>query len=824
MIRRAVPFALLLLLLTVSDRVTAQHKYADPQLKAKDRAHWSFNPPQRPPVPELRALKNESRNPIDAFVLARLEKEGLKSSAPADKLTLLRRVTLDLTGLPPTPAEVDAFLKDGSPGAYEKVVDRLLASPHFGERWATHWLDVVRFAESNGYELDAERPHAWRYRDFVVNSFNADKPYDQFVKEQIAGDLIWQDERQRAVARASGWSKLSALVAKPSSPDALIATGLHRCGPAHVVSGNLDADVLRQEALTEMVNGVGAAFLGLTFACTRCHDHKFDPISAGDYYRLQAFFANSKYTEVHFATPAERDAHDKKKDEIDTKTAPLKKQIAELDGPVRIKVNKDKREKLEPKYRKALDTPADKRTEEQKTLATQAGTLIHVSWDEILAAMPPTDLERRAKLREQLHALEAQLPLPTAAAWAIENQGDEKTFVLSRGEVSQKALEVQPAFPRILVREGAPVPTSRRELAEWLTKPDHPLASRVMVNRVWQHHFGRGIVNTPNDFGTRGDKPTHPELLDWLACELANPSAGQEPLPNPSPKKGGASGIDSAGSSVFGSAPPSFSGKGAGGLGSSAKPTAWSLKHIHRLIVTSSTYRQSTTTAHGAKTDPDNKLLWKMSRRRLEAEAIRDSVLTASGALNRQVGGPSVKVPLEPEVYDLIFTEGEPDGLWPVTPDVKQHTRRSVYLFNKRNVRQPILEAFDQPDTLNACAVRPVSTFAPQALILMNSPFVHAQAKAMAVALITEVGTDTEKQLNALYRRTVGRVPSATERKLATEFLKDQTATIRDRVRAKQDIGIDAASLPAGTDVARARSLADLCVVLFNTHEFVYIP
>ncbi|MBP3956418.1 DUF1553 domain-containing protein [Gemmata sp. G18] len=780
MIRRAVPVALLLLLLAVSNRATAQRKYADPELKAQDRAHWSFVPPKRPPVPEPRTLKNESRNPIDAFILARLEKEGLKPSAPADKLTLLRRVTLDLTGLPPTPAEVDAFLKDDAPDAYEKVVDRLLASPHFGERWATHWLDVVRFAESNGYELDAERPHSWRYRDFVVSSFNADKPYDQFVKEQIAGDLIWKDEQQRKVARSSGWSKLSALFAHPSSHDTLIATGVHRCGPVHVVSGNLDADVLRQETLTEMVNGVGAAFLGLTFACTRCHDHKFDPLSAGDYYRLQAFFASAKYADVNFATPAERETHTKRMGEINTKTAPIKKQIAELDNPVRTKVNQEKRDKLEPKYRKALDTPADKRTEEQKTLAAQAGTLIHVSWDEVLAAMSPADLAKRAQLREQLHAIDARTPPPAPAAWAIENAGDEKTFVLNRGEVSQKTLEVQPAFPRVLVREGTPVPTSRRELADWLTKPDHPLTARVIVNRVWQHHFGRGIVNTPNDFGTRGDLPTNPELLDWLACELATPSVG-------------------AGS-------------------------PWALKRIHRLIVTSATYRQSATTAHGAKADPDNKLLWKMSRRRLEAEAVRDSVLTAAGTLNRQVGGLSVKVPLEPEVYDLIFTEGEPDGLWPVTPDVKQHTRRSVYLFNKRNVRQPILEAFDQPDTLNACAVRPVSTFAPQALILMNSPFVHEQAKAMAVSLLTEAGTDTEKQLNALYRRATGRVPNATERKLATEFLKDQTAIVRDRVRAKQDIGIDATSLPAGTDAAHARALADLCVVLFNTHEFVYIP
>ncbi len=247
------------------------------------------------------------------------------------------------------------------------------------------------------------------------------------------------------------------------------------------------------------------------------------------------------------------------------------------------------------------------------------------------------------------------------------------------------------------------------------------------------------------------------------------------------------------------------------------------MKHIHRLIVTSNTYRQAATGDSGAKADPENKLLWKMSRRRLEAEAVRDSVLAASGTLNRQVGGASVKVPLEPEVYDLIFTEGEPDGLWPVTPDAKQHTRRSVYLFNKRNVRQPLLEAFDQPDTLNACAVRPVSTFAPQALILMNSPFVHAQAKMMAVALVKE-GGDTDKQLNAMYRRAVGRTPSATERDLAKEFLKDQTATIRERIRAKLPVGMDAAALPAGADVAHARALADLCVVLFNTHEFVYIP
>jgi len=832
MTRRALPLALLLLLPFVG-RVPAQEKYTDPVLTPEQRAHWSFVPPKRLTLPKT-ALGQT--NPIDNFVRARLEKEALKPAPQADKLTLIRRVTLDLTGLPPSPAEIDAFLKDEAADAYEQVVERLLASPHFGERWATHWLDVVRFAETNGYEADAERPHAWRYRDYVVKSFNADKPYDRFVREQIAGDEL---------AGADG----------TPNPELLIATGVHRCGPVHRTSGNLDGDVIRQELLTEMVNGVGATFLGLTFACTRCHDHKFDPLSAGDYYRLQAFFGNAKYVDFGFSTHEERDARQKRVDEISAKVGPLKKQIADLDAPVRVKVGATKREKLEAKYKEALAVPHEKRTPEQRTLAAHAGTLTKVSWDEILAAMAPTDRDKRTALREQVHAFEAQIPPPAPAAWAIRNADESaKTHVLKLGDVNRKTVEVQPAFPRVLVRGAGAAPKTRRELAEWLTKPDHPLTARVIVNRLWQHHFGRGIVSTPNDFGARGELPTHPELLDWLACELVNPGGGgpthpaplpegkgekEEPTPNPSLRtlrpmsaellagrgKGGEPdirSIDTSGESK--EAPRAFTplplGRGAGGVG----PSPWSLKHIHRLIVTSATYRQAATGDHGAKTDPTNKLLWKMNRRRLEAEAVRDSILTAAGTLNRQIGGPSVKVPLEPEVYDLIFTEDEPDGLWPVTPDSKQHTRRSVYLFNKRNVRQPLLEAFDQPDTLNSCAVRPVSTFAPQALILMNSPFVHAQAKALAVTLTRDVGTGTDEQLNVLYRRTVGRLPRAPERELAVVFLKDQTETVRERLRAKQPIGIDSDALPAGADLARVRALADLCVVLFNTHEFVYIP
>jgi hypothetical protein len=750
-------FLFFIVLLAIPAPVAAQDKYADPDIVPRDRQHWSFKSPVRPKV-------TGTGNPIDILIRAKLEAAGLKPSPEADKITLIRRLSLDLTGLPPTPAEVDAFVKDSAPDAYEKVVDRLLASPHFGERWALHWLDVVRFAETNGFEGDLERPHAWRYRDYVIKSFNTDKPYDVFLTEQLAGDELAAGKDPKDAAEL--W----------------IATGIHRCGPIHMVSGNLNAETLRQERLTEMVNGVGAAFIGLTVGCARCHDHKFDPFSAGDYYRLQAFFASTTYTDVEFGTATEIATHDKAVEVFKAKIQPIRSQIDSIDAPYRARIGKLKREKLEQKYRDALDTPSEKRTPEQKKLAADGATLSKVTWEDVVMALSPADREKREALRAQLHELEARTPGPAPAAWAIKTaEKPQETFVLKRGDPKRKVLEVGPAFPRVLVSAEVK-PKTRLELAKWMTSPDHPLTSRVIVNRLWQHHFGRGLVNTPNDFGIRGEKPTHPELLDWLACELANPDR-----------------------------------KGGGG-------SPWSLKHIHRLIVTSATYRQSALSTQGSKVDPDNTLLWRMNRRRLEAEAVRDSVLTAAGTLNPRLGGVSVKVPLEPEIYDLIFTEGEPDGLWPVTPDVSQHTRRSIYLFNKRNVRLPMLEALDQPDTLNSCAFRPVSTFAPQALILMNGPFVQEQGKALALTLAKECGGSKEKQIALLYKRTVGRVPRAEEMKLAVEFLEAQTDTIRDRLRARLPVGIDPAAVPAGADVAEVRALADLCVVMFNTHEFVYLP
>lgn len=758
---RLIAFTIVLALLAA--RGSGQDKYADPELTPADRQHWSFKPPVRPKIPADLAIPVAIKNPIDALIVARLQKAGLQLSPEADKLTLIRRVTLDLTGLPPTPAEVDAFLKDNAPNAYEKVVDRLLASPHFGERWAQHWLDVVRYADSNGYELDVERPDAWRYRDYVVKSFNDDKPYDQFVTEQIAGDEL-----------AAG-KELNTVI------DLWVAAGMHRCGPIHKVSGNLDAAILRQEQLTEMVNGIGAAFLGLTVGCARCHDHKFDPFSQGDYYRLQAFFSAADSTELDLSTFEDMKSQKKKSNEINTRIDPLKKEIAAIDAPYRARIGKAKHDALEPKYQEVLAIPTDKRTPEQTKLAIETVVLVKVTWEEVLMALTPADRERRAALREQLHELEAQLPPPSPTAWTIKDSNKTpETFVLKRGDPHRKLSVVKPGFPRVLTSASAE-PKNRIELAKWLTSPTNPLIARVIVNRLWHYHFGRGLVGTPNDFGLRGERPSNPELLDWLACELTQPSE---------------------------------SGTG--------RP--WTLKQIHRLIVLSATYRQQTTTTHGAKADPDNALLWRMNRRRLEAEAIRDSVLASAGTLNRQVGGRPVKVPLEPEVYDLIFTEGEPDGLWPVTPDVSQHTRRSIYLFNKRNVRLPIFEAFDQPDTLNSCAFRPISTFAPQALILMNGPFARDQAKVLAITLAKECGKDIGKQIDSLYRRAFGRSPRNEEVRLATEFLDAQAETVRDRLRARLAVGIDPQSLPANADLASVRAMTDLCVAVFNTHEFVYIP
>jgi hypothetical protein len=725
----------------------------EPPITAEDRAHWAYKPRKVSAVP---AVRNGSwvQTPIDAFILAGLEKAKLEPAAPADNTTWLRRITFDLTGLTPTPAEISAFLDDRSPLARTRVLDRLLDSPRYGERWAQHWLDVVRYGESNGYELDAERTHAWHYRDYVIRSLNGDLPYDRFIKEQIAGDLAARGRTPREAA------------------DLLIAVGFQRCGPIHLVSGNTDPEINRQEYLTETTTGVALTFLGQTAACARCHNHKFDPISQADYYRLQGFFTGTNPKEIDIASEAEKKALDSASKDMRDRIAVLRSQIQKMEAPYRAKLGMRKREHLDSVYMEALATPADKRTATQKKLVADALVMVKVSWDELVGSLSPQDKKIRAGWRNEMHMLEARLPAPAAKAWTVEE--DEKppaTHILLRGDPKKKGAVVEAAFPRVLVDATAKETKARldrRDLAEWIARPEHPLTARVLVNRLWQHHFGKGLVATPNDFGTRGAKPTHPELLDWLAEELVR--------------------------------------------------SGWSIKHIHRLLLLSSAYAQSSRVAAdapGRRIDPENRLVWHMNRQRLEGEALRDHALYASGDLFQRMEGPMIRVPIEQEVYDLIFSEDEPDGLWPVTPDVREHGRRSVYLYAKRNVRLPMLEAFDRPDALSSCPVRPVSTFAPQALILMNGPFMNDEARDFAARLKKECGNNTDAQVRQAYLLALGRLPTDQETAQAKSFLAHQEKVITSEQRSRPG--------QAQTVQAPAAALADFCLALLNSNEFLYV-
>jgi len=727
---------------------------ARPAPPVESGPHWAFVPPRRPAVP-LPQNRLWARNPVDAFVLAKLEAAGLQPSPPAAPEVLLRRVTFDLTGLPPSPEEAATFLADRRPDAYERVVRRLLASPAYGERWAQHWLDVVRFAETNGFEVDGDRPQAWRYRDWVVRALNADLPYDRFLRLQIAGDL-----------------------AAPEDGDARAAVGFLRAGPQHVVAGNVDPAELRQEWLTEAVTGVGAGVLGLTIQCARCHDHKFDPVSQTEYYGLQAFFAGTVNRDwARGATEEEqaryREAHGAHQAEI----GPLKSDIAVIERPYRERLRAEKMAHLPEEYRAVLAVPVNQRTAEQKQLAIAAEVGLKIEWTELVAALSPEDRARRADLRRRLHDLTRRAPAPPPNVPSVEElPAAPPTHVLVRGEVHKRGAAVAPTFP-VALGGPAPEPAGPRRpaLVDWLVAPEHPLTARVLVNRLWQHHFGRGLVRTPNDFGKNGARPTHPELLDWLAHELRAPGL------------------------------PSLPGE------------PWSLKRLHFLLVTSNTYRQASTPDPArTRRDPENDLFWRQNLRRLDAEAVRDSVLAAAGTLNRAAGGPPIRVPLEKEVYDTIFTEDEPDNLWPVTADESQHVRRTLYLLRKRNVRLPLLAVFDQPDMMSPCAARGQSVHALQALTLLNSDFMNDQAAALAARLIREEPRDAARRVDRLYRLALARAPSPREREAAHRFLADQTAIIRRAGGARPLPG-----LPG--NAAEHGAWTDLSLAILNLNDFVYL-
>ena len=686
--------------------------------------YWAFQKVNKPQVPSVSG--SWTRTPIDSFILSALDAKKLTPSSGLDRIRLIRRVTFDLIGLPPTPAEVQAFLRDRSPDAYEKVVDRLLASPHYGERWAEKWLDVVRYADTNGFEIDADRPQAWRYRDYVINAFNGDKPYDTFIREQIAGDEMF-----------------------PGNKEALVATGYLRAGQEHIVEGNIDPEVSREEVLTEIATSVGQTFLGLTVNCARCHNHKFDPILQADYYRLQAIFAGASGREVEIATPEEKTAWEAADKAYKERLKPVKDALDQLAKPYEDRIVAENLAKLDPKLQEAWNTPKDKRTAEQKVLAKNAKSQVEPTWDVVVAAMTPEDRERRAKLREQLHQVEATEPDPLPKAYAYVNNKEPapQAYVLRMGDPKNRMDPVGPAVPRV-IKATYEIPGEsigrRTALANWLASGDNPLTARVMVNRIWQFRMGTGIVRTPNDFGVMGGRPSNPELLDWLAAEFV--------------------------------------------------AQKWSVKAIDRLIVTSSVYRQSGVTDKTREAiDPDNNLYWRMNRKRMEGETLRDAILSVSGSLNPKLGGRPVRIPIEKEVYDLIFTEHERDGLWPVNPDKSVQNRRSVYLYNKRSVRLPLLTAFDQPDAITSCPVRPVSTHPLQALSLFNSDFMQEQSEAFAHRLATECKNNRSCEVKTAWSLALSRAPSPAEQKLTKGFF------------------------------AKGGSLADMCLALFNRNEFVYV-
>ena len=636
---------------------------ATPSLET-GRKHWAFQPLRATQLPVVQDAA-WARNDVDRFILAALEAKGLKPSPEADRRTLIRRVTLDLTGLPPSPEEVEAFVADTSAQAWERVVDRLLASPQYGERWGRHWLDLARYADSSGFHNDLDRPHAWRYRDYVIRSFNEDKPYARFIAEQLAGDEV-----------------------AGAGEETLVATGFCRNGPSNDDNMGNNKEQYRLDELDDVIATTSMVFLGITVGCARCHDHKYDPITSADYYSLLAVFNGT----VKKGVPKDADAKDKTKEPV--------------------------------KFQALIETKAK---------------------------VPPTHL-------------------------------------LWRGSLQNKGPEVPPAAPLVLTASPLRFPEPeadakssgrRRMFAAWLGSPDNALTWRVLANRIWQHHFGRGLVATPSNFGFNGARPTHPELLDFLAARLIADGGKWKPL--------------------------------------------------HKLIVMSATYRQASRVeelnrerveampAGGVRSastlqpfnsstlDPDNTLLWRANRQRLSAESLRDSILAVSGKLNPQAGGPGIK----PRIRADLLTASQRNK-WPaLTTEGPAQWRRSVYIYVKRQLLMPMMELFDAPTTTDSCAERLTSVVPTQALVLMNDEFVEDHAGFLAQRVVTEVGGDLSKAIERMHLHALARVPTAERLGQATSFVAAREAAYQKETGVKEP--------------PRQRALTDLAYVLFNGSEFIYV-
>ena len=727
---------------------------AAPEGKPDARHHWAFQKIVSTKVPAVRQ-SSWVGNPIDAFILAGLEARGIEPGPAADKTTLLRRVTLDLTGLPPTPEELAGFLADRSEHAYARVVDRLLQSPQYGERWARHWLDLARYAESEGFKADETRPNAWRYRDYVIQSFNQDKPYDRFVREQIAGDELWPDD-----------------------PQAQVATAFNRHYPDESNARNLMQR--RQEILNDITDTVGAVFQGLTYACARCHDHKFDPILQSDYYRLQAFFANTAaQDDVALVSPAQVKRHREQLAQWEAKTRAIREEMAALEAPHRRAIEQDYFDKYPAEIQAILNKPEAERNPFEKQMAWKARQYLDPQSHEYIADTPAVAGKLKGEEKKRWQELQRQLEefadlypgaLPTGSAMTDLGHEAPKTFVLYRGAFDRPKEEVAPGLMQMLYPAPPKLPPGsdktsgrRTALADLLTDPQNPLTARVMVNRVWQHHFGQGIVATPSDFGLKGERPTHPELLDWLSDRFVR--------------------------------------------------EGWSLRSLHRLIVTSSTYRQSSAYREAAaQADPANKWFWRFPRQRLEGEVIRDASLAVAGLLNPKMGGPSIF----PELPAGMPT---PRGGWKVNAAAEERNRRSIYVFVRRNTRYPMFDSFDMPDPHESCSRRNVTTSPLQALTLLNSKQSMEWAQGLAGKVVAVAGVEPARQIEEAFRIAYGRLPDQAEQQRGLRFLREQQALLSDTSeREPADPKPSRPDLEPGEGAA----LVDFCHALLNANEFVY--
>jgi mono/diheme cytochrome c family protein len=659
--------------------------HGPPAVDEKAKAFWSFQPLTRPEPPRVNDV-DWVRTPVDAFVLAKLEQDGLKPAPAASKAALIRRAYYDLTGLPPSPQEVAAFVADDSPGAFERVVDTLLESPHYGERWGRHWLDLVRYAETNSYERDGAKPFVWRYRDYVIRSFNDDKPYNQFVTEQLAGD-----ELDRV------------------TPESIIATGYYRLGIWQ--DEPVDPEQELYEDLDDLVRTTGEVFLGLTIGCARCHDHKLDPLPQADYYRLLAFFRNVR----RFGVRSQETIEDASVRTIGSEEEIRRneEQIAE-----HKKQSREVREALKLLDERIFAALVGVEKDDWKTEAMR----VEIARRHIGGVLAQDEFDRYEKLTAERDQLAKSRPAGLEKALCVKEHGREcpPTHILIRGNAHAAAAEVSPGFPSVLSppepnivlpAEGVASTGRRRALAQWLTSPENPLPARVMVNRIWQYHFGRGIVRSTSDFGFQGIQPTHPQLLDWLASDFV-----------------------------------------AGG---------WRMKRLHKLIMLSSTYQMSSAAdGQALAADPINDRLWRFEMRRLSAEEIRDSILAVNGSLNRgAMFGPSMYVTIPDEV---LAGQSMPGAGWGKSTPAES-SRRSIYIHAKRSLAVPLIASFDGPETDASCPARFVTTQPTQALGMLNSSFVNEQAEQFAEYLRNEAGDKPELQVALALRRLFQREPTPVE-------------------------------------------------------------